>query len=196
MHSNACSTSHFFLLNTYHLVKLSLFICLFTWLLVFFPFGMEVPWRQESFLSLLFFPLSEKWLTYNRCLINVYWKNEELIFHMNLCKFSNNFHWLGIFIVFIFSLWRPYFAKIFFVSGNFVVVVVVQSPSHVQLFSNPWTAACQASLFFTISQSLLKLMSTEPVMLSNKYNPQILKDMNKFLTHLPSMISTRGISLV
>ena len=77
----------------------------------FFPFGMEVPWRQESFLSLLFFALSEKWLAYNRCLINVYWKNEELIFHMNLCKFSNNFHWLGIFIVFIFFPLETIFCK-------------------------------------------------------------------------------------
>ena len=31
----------------------------------------------------------------------------------------------------------------------------------------PWTAACQASLSFTISQSLLKLMSVESVMPSN-----------------------------
>ena len=31
----------------------------------------------------------------------------------------------------------------------------------------PWTAACQASMFFTISQSLLKLMSIESVMPSN-----------------------------
>ena len=31
----------------------------------------------------------------------------------------------------------------------------------------PWTAACQASLSFTISWSLLKLMSIESVMLSN-----------------------------
>ena len=45
--------------------------------------------------------------------------------------------------------------------------VVVQSLSHVQLFAMPWTAACQASLFFTISQSLLKLMSIELVMPSN-----------------------------
>ena len=37
--------------------------------------------------------------------------------------------------------------------------VLVQSLSHVQLFATPWTAACQASQFFTISQSLLKLMS-------------------------------------
>ena len=47
-----------------------------------------------------------------------------------------------------------------------VVVVVVQSLSRVRLFAIPWTAASQASLFLTISQSLLKLMSTESVMLS------------------------------
>ena len=33
--------------------------------------------------------------------------------------------------------------------------------------ATPWTAACQASLSFTISQSLLKLMSIESVMPSN-----------------------------
>ena len=43
----------------------------------------------------------------------------------------------------------------------------VQLLSHVQLFATPWTAARQASLFFTISQSLLKLMSIELVMPSN-----------------------------
>ena len=43
----------------------------------------------------------------------------------------------------------------------------VQSLSHVQLFATPWTAACQASLPITNSQSLLKLMSIEWVMPSN-----------------------------
>ena len=43
----------------------------------------------------------------------------------------------------------------------------VQSLSCVRLFATPWTAACQASLSFTISQSLLKLTSTESVMPSN-----------------------------
>ena len=41
----------------------------------------------------------------------------------------------------------------------------------------PWTAAHQASLSFTISQSLLKLMSVESVMLSNHlilYSPLLL----------------------
>ena len=36
-----------------------------------------------------------------------------------------------------------------------------------QLFATPWTAACQASLFFTISWSLLKFTFIESVMLSN-----------------------------
>ena len=35
------------------------------------------------------------------------------------------------------------------------------------LFATPWTAACQASLSITNSQSLLKLMSVESVMPSN-----------------------------
>ena len=43
----------------------------------------------------------------------------------------------------------------------------VQSLSHVWLFATPWTAVCQASLSFTISQSLQKLMSIESMMPSN-----------------------------
>ena len=39
--------------------------------------------------------------------------------------------------------------------------------SRVRLFATPWTAARQAFLSFPISQSLLKLMSIESVMLSN-----------------------------
>ena len=48
-----------------------------------------------------------------------------------------------------------------------ITVVVVQSLRRVWLFATPWTAAHQASLSCTISQSLLKLMSIESVMLSN-----------------------------
>ena len=43
----------------------------------------------------------------------------------------------------------------------YITVFVVQSLSQFQLFAIPWTAACQASLSFTISLSLLKLMPTE-----------------------------------
>ena len=44
---------------------------------------------------------------------------------------------------------------------------MVQSLSCVQLSATPWTIAHQAPLSFPISQSLLKFMSTELVMLSN-----------------------------
>ena len=46
-------------------------------------------------------------------------------------------------------------------------IVVVQSLSRIWPFATPWTAACQDPLSFTISQSLLKHLSIESVMLSN-----------------------------
>ena len=46
-------------------------------------------------------------------------------------------------------------------------IAVVQSLSRVWLFVTPWPAAHKASLSFTISWGLLKLMSTESVMSSN-----------------------------
>ena len=49
-------------------------------------------------------------------------------------------------------------------------VFVVQSLSHVWLFGTPWTATHLVSLFFTISQSLLKFMSMERVVLSSHLN--------------------------
>ena len=62
------------------------------------------------------------------------------------------------------SVWLWFFsfpiARLF---TSFVVVVAVQSLCCVRLFGTPWTAACQASLSFTTSQSLLKLMSIESV---------------------------------
>ena len=50
---------------------------------------------------------------------------------------------------------------------NEIFTQSVQSLSHVRLLVTPWTAACQAYLSITNSQSLLKLMSTESVMPSN-----------------------------
>ena len=55
----------------------------------------------------------------------------------------------------------------------FDIVIVVQSLSCVWLFAIPWTAAHQASLSFTISQGLLKLMSAESVMLVSRLNKQL-----------------------
>ena len=60
----------------------------------------------------------------------------------------------------------------FFFSWCFAVLiaiffVVVQLLSHVQLVATSWISACLASMSFTISRSLLKLMSIESVMPSN-----------------------------
>ena len=50
---------------------------------------------------------------------------------------------------------------------SFSCCFVVQLLSSVQLFATPCTSAHQSSMSFTVSQSLLRLMSHELVMLSN-----------------------------
>ena len=67
-----------------------------------------------------------------------------------LIKFSLFFHSLPVLLVCVLSF-----------------SLSVQSFSHVQLFATAWTAAYQASLSITNSQSLLKLMSIESLMPSN-----------------------------
>ena len=52
-------------------------------------------------------------------------------------------------------------------SLHLLISTSVQLLSRVQLFVTPWTAARQASLYITNSQSLFKLMSIESVMPSN-----------------------------
>ena len=62
-------------------------------------------------------------------------------------------------------------------TGSWATVSSVQSLSCVRLFVTPWTAAHKASLSITNSRSLLKLMSTESVMLSSHlilYHPLLL----------------------
>ena len=55
------------------------------------------------------------------------------------------------------------------VSARRVVPDLSQSPSHVGLVATPRTAAHQAALPFTVSQSLLKFLSIESVMTSNHF---------------------------
>ena len=58
-------------------------------------------------------------------------------------------------------------SKILIVSYDFILLfVIVQLLSLVSLFATAWNAACQPSLSFTISWSLLKLTSIELVMLT------------------------------
>ena len=54
-------------------------------------------------------------------------------------------------------------------SLSIIMYCIYQLLSHVRLFVTQWTAEHQASLSFTISQSLLKLMSIESVMPSNHH---------------------------
>ena len=101
--------------------------------------------------------LSSSWhhLFISFCLLPLPYVNwdsqEDCLFHL---KFSVQFmkfllyHFHGLFPFFVFS----------------VQFCSVQSLSRVQLFVTPWTAARQASLSITNSQSLLKLMSIESVM--------------------------------
>ena len=68
---------------------------------------------------------------------------------------------------------------------SILIPVPVQLFSHLsRLFATPWTAAHQASLSFTISQSLLKLTSIESVM---PLNHLILC---RPLLHLPSILAS------
>ena len=64
-------------------------------------------------------------------------------------------------------------------------VIVAQLLSHVRLFTTPWTAAHQAPLIFTISQSLLKLLSIESVMLAN--HPILCYPFLLLLSHFASI---------
>ena len=61
----------------------------------------------------------------------------------------------------------------------------VESLSHVQLFANPWTAACQASLSITNSRTLLKLKSFESVIPSN--HPILCHPLLLLLSIFPSI---------
>ena len=71
--------------------------------------------------------------------------------------------------IFSFSKIQENLVHVHIGSNSELIVVAVQLLSHVQLFATPRTAARQASLSFTISLSLLKLMSIESVMPSNHF---------------------------
>ena len=61
------------------------------------------------------------------------------------------------------------FKNLFNFNNFFKSISCCFSVSHDRLFATPWTAALQASLSFTLSQRLLKLMSIESVMPLNHY---------------------------
>ena len=81
-----------------------------------------------------------------------------------------------------------YFGSRGCICNHYVVLnlnpLVVQLLTRVGLFAAPWTATCQASLSFTISLSLLKLIYIELMMPSNHLIPCC------FLLLLPSVFPT------
>ena len=99
------------------------------------------------------------------------------------------------------------FSKIFF-SSNFLWVEIIlyihkRYSSVVQscpTLCDPWTAACQASPFFTISQSLFKLMSIASVIPSNHfilYHPVLLPSIFPTIGSFPrsKLFSSGGQSI-
>ena len=62
-----------------------------------------------------------------------------------------------------------------------MLVVAVQWLKRVRLFVTPWTAAHQSSLSFTISPSVLKLTSTESVMLEFGFYPEANRELLQML---------------
>ena len=75
-------------------------------------------------------------------------------------------HWITQ-SFFLLALIIPRSGKTYWMESN--VFVVVQLLSCVQIFAIPWTAVRQASLSFTISQSLFKLISIESVTTPNHF---------------------------
>ena len=78
--------------------------------------------------------------------------------------------------------------------NSFKQAIVVQSLSCVQLFVTQWTAACQASLSFTISRNLSKFTFIELVMPSNHLIP-LLPSSPSYACHLKCILRDAQDSL-
>ena len=103
------------------------------------------------------------------CQLQFIFSSPDPGFHGDFCSwFSTLVSWDSLYLPYLspqfegqqFAVWSQF-------SDRYKKLFIVQSPACVQLFATPWTAALQVSLLFTISWSLLKLMSIESVMTSN-----------------------------
>ena len=102
-----------------------------------------------------------------------------LLLHCNILLNNINYSFLWwTFSVFLawgcynfYEDFSTYFWQNFVLISLRDILAVVQSLIHLWLFVTAWTAACQASVSFTISQSLLKFMFIESLMLSNHLIP-------------------------
>ena len=93
---------------------------------------------------------------------------EKVGLEKQVASFCGNFNIVGGFCsskpTFTRSKEKIAFSRLALPKSEYPIVAAIQSLSRVRLFSIPWTAARQVSLPFTISRSLLKLMSIESVM--------------------------------
>ena len=104
--------------------------------------------------------LTHTHFTYSACTIHAHTQNCNLFLHSPSVQF--------ILQGSIFCEVSKYFTLLIkLMPFGLEGITVVQFLGRVQFFATPWTAAHQASLSFTISQSLRKLMSIESVMPSN-----------------------------
>ena len=110
----------------------------------------------------------------------------------------------AIFIIIELGLWERKTTEVKCHFHYIISRVVVQSLSHALLFVTPWTAACQASLSFTIPRSLLKFISIELVMLSNHlflchpllFLPSILPSIRSFPMNRLFTLCGQGIGVL
>ena len=86
-------------------------------------------------------------------------KRKNLTLH--IIKYSSNYIYIYM------CVYMCVYIYVFFQILFYYLSLMLLLFSCVRLFTAPWTAARQASLSFTISQSLLILMSIESVMTSN-----------------------------
>ena len=115
------------------------------------------------------------WFQKSDSLFNVFfYRFLNFAFWPQFCTFKDlarQMYWLLVFLqvfwLFLLVHFSDELVLVFMLSIHISIWGSVQSISWVRLFAIPWTAAHQASLSVTNSQSLLKLMSIESVMPSN-----------------------------
>ena len=83
-------------------------------------------------------------------------------FILDFGHLCSNYYWLEIFLILLIFIRKQLLVSlIFWIIFFFYISLTSKLLSCVQLSVTPWTAAPQASLSFSISQNLLKLMSIE-----------------------------------
>ena len=93
-------------------------------------------------------------------------KQRKQTFCLRTEEYKRKFRMYIFFLIYIFY-WSIVDLQCFRCTAGDSVISSVQLLNHVRLFVTPWTAACQASLSITNSQSLPKLIATESAMPSN-----------------------------